>query len=223
MNSKYTNKIVLSGGVHALDKFNNSAQLVIKDDTVVNAINLHNNMDLHFILEKGVFLVLNIFDYAVDLSTKIIVEADSSSKFVINDAFITDVKYDLTVETRLYGDDIEGTLNIRGINEREGTTKILMNGIVAGETHGNILNEYARILNKSEHSNVLIPNLIVNTSEVEANHGVSVGHIDDKELFYMMSKGLSRRNAIKIIEEGFLLSTLTPELKQQVQNILVGR
>lgn len=223
MNSEYANKIVLSGGVHALDKFNNSAQIVIKDDTVVNAINLHNNMDLHFILEKGVFLVLNIFDYAVDLSTKIIVEADSSSKFVINDAFITDVKYDLTVETRLYGDDIEGTLNIRGINEREGTTKILMNGIVAGETRGNILNEYARILNKSEHSNVLIPNLIVNTSEVEANHGVSVGHIDDKELFYMMSKGLSRRNAIKIIEEGFLLSTLTPELKQQVQNILVGR
>lgn len=223
MNRTLENKIILSGGEHDLDKYNNSTQIVIKGDTVVNAINLHNNLDVHFILEKGVYFVLNIFDYAVDLSTKVIVEATDDCKFVINDAFISEIKYDLSVETRLYGDRIDGTVNIRGINDRRGTSKVLMNGVVAGQTRGNLLNEYAKVLNKSEFSNVLIPNLIVNTSEVEANHGVSIGRIKEEELFYMMSKGLNRHSASKLIEEGFILSIMTPELKQRIKNILVGR
>ncbi len=223
MNSEYENKIVLSGGVTDLAKYNDSARIVIKGDAVVNAINLHNNMDLFFEIEKGASLVFNMFDYAVDLGTKIIIEANDRAKFFVNAAFISEVKYDLNIETRLYGDEIEGTVNIRGINEREGTVKVLMEGTVAGETHGNVLSEYAKVLNKSEFSNVLIPNLIVNTSEVEANHGVSVGHIREDELFYMMSKGISRVNAVKIIEEGFIMSIMDDDVKQKIQNILVGR
>lgn len=223
MNSEYENKIVLSGGVFDLDKFNNSAHIIIKGDTIVNAINLHNNMNLYIKLEEGVSLIFNMFDYAVSLETNIVVEADENSSFVVNAAFISENKYNLDVETKFYGNNIDGTVNIRGINEREGTVKVLMEGTVAGETHGNVLNEYARVLNKSEFSNVLIPNLIVNTSEVEANHGVSVGHIDESELFYMMSKGISKTNATKLIEEGFILSIMDEEVKQKILNILVGR
>ncbi len=223
MISEHENKIILNGGVHDLDKFNNSARIIIKRDTVVNAINLHNNMNLHFVLEKDSTLVLNMFDFAVDLKTNIIIEATDDSKFVMNAAFIAEVKYELEVETRLYGDNIDGTLNIRGINEAEGVTRVVMNGVVAGETRGNVLSEYAKVLNKSEYSSVLIPNLIVNTNQVEANHGVSVGHIRDEELFYMMSKGISKTNAFRIIEEGFILSIMDEEVKQKIQNILVGR
>lgn len=223
MNSEYENKIVLRGGVFDLDKFNNSARIIIKDDTIINAINLHNNMNLHIRLEEGTSLVFNMFDYAVTLETNIVVEADDNSSFVINSAFISENKYNLNIETMFYGNNIEGTVNIRGINEREGMVKVLMEGTVAGETHGNVLNEYAKVLNKSEYSNVLIPNLIVNTSEVEANHGVTIGHIDEQELFYMMSKGISKANATKLIEEGFILSIMDEETKQKILNILVGR
>ncbi len=206
-----------------MDKFHDSVQFIVKADTVVNAINLHNNMSLKFIVEKGVTLVFNVFDYAVSLETNVEIEADDEASFVMNVAFIAETKYDLNVETKLYGSNINGILNVRGINEREGTVKVLMNGTVAGETKGNVLNEYAKVLNKSDHSNVLIPNLIVNTSEVEANHGVSIGRIDERQLFYMMSKGLSKYSAVKMIEEGFLIDIMSGDIKQKIQNILVGR
>lgn len=223
MNNDYENKIVLSGGIHDLEKYNDSARLIIKDDTIVNAINLHNNMKLNIVLEEGVSLTFNMFDYAVNLKTELIVEARDKSSFMINASFISDAKYELDIETKLYGDDIEGTVNIRGINESEGTSKVVMSGTVAGETHGNVLNEYAKVLNKSVYSSVLIPDLIVNTSEVQANHGVSIGHIADEQLFYMMSKGLNRFNATKLIEEGFILSIMDEDVKQRIQNILIGR
>ncbi len=223
MNGKYENNIILSGGVRDLDKSHDSVQFIVKADTVVNAINLHNNMSLKFIVEKGVTLVFNVFDYAVSLETNVEIEADDETSFVMNVAFIAETKYDLNVETKLYGSNINGILNVRGINEREGTVRVLMNGTVAGETKGNVLNEYAKVLNKSDHSNVLIPNLIVNTSEVEANHGVSIGHIDERQLFYMMSKGLSKYSAVKMIEEGFLIDIMSDDIKQKIQNILVGR
>lgn len=223
MNKEYENKIVLSGGVHDLEKYNNSVHLIIKEDTILNAINLHNNMKLYIVIEEGKSLTLNMFDYAVDLKTDIVIEANDNSNFLVNASFISDTKYELDIETRLYGDEIEGEVNVRGINEREGTSKVVMNGIVAGETRGNVLSEYAKVLNKSTFSSVLIPDLIVNTSEVQANHGVTIGHIDSKQLFYMMSKGISKANATKIIEEGFILSIMDEDVKQRIQNILVGR
>ena len=70
---------------------------------------------------------------------------------------------------------------------------------------------------------MLIPNLIVNTNDVEANHGVSIGSIDEKELFYLMSKGIDRHNAVKIIEEGFLEAIMPEDVKEKIKNILVGR
>ena len=76
---------------------------------------------------------------------------------------------------------------------------------------------------KSEISNVLIPNLVVNTNEVEANHGVSIGGIDEDEMFYLMSKGISKATAKKLIEEGFILSIMPDDIKERIKNILVGR
>lgn len=223
MNREYENKIILSGGVHNLAKYNDSAQIIIKGDTIINAINLHNNMNLYIVLEPGASLLLNMFDYAVNLESNIKIEAGDRSSFVINCSFISETKYELNIDTLFYGDDITGSVNIRGINEEEGTTKVSMSGTVAGETHGNVLNEYAKVLNKSIYSNVLIPNLIINTSEVEANHGVTIGHIREDELFYLMSKGISRSTAIKTIEEGFILSIMDEEIKQKILNILIGR
>lgn len=217
------NSIILSGGMVELDKYIDSAEILIKEDTILNAVNLHNNMDLLFVIDENCSLEFNMFDYAVNLSVNLEFELHDKSSLSLNGAFISEVKYDLSVATKLYGDNIYVDVDIRGINEQEGTVKISLEGTVAGETHGNVLNEYAKVLNKSKLSNVLIPNLIVNTNDVEANHGVSIGAIDEEEIFYLMSKGIDRESATKIIEEGFIQSNMPEDVKEKIKNILVGR
>jgi len=221
--NKNDNIIIMSGGVVNLNKYTSSAHIKIEHDTILNAINLHNNMDLKFEVEKNATLTFNMFDYATTLKTKLDIELYDDSKFNLNVAFITEQKYELDINTKLYGDNISANVNVRGINEREGITRISMDGVVAGETHGCVINEYAKIINKSTFSNVLIPNLIVNTNDVEANHGVTVSHIDEGALFYLMSKGLDKISATKILEEGFILSIMDDDVKNTIKNILVGR
>ena len=223
MNKDKLNNIILGGGVVDLDKYINSAKITIKEDTIINAINLHNNMDLKMLVKSGKNLVINMFDYAVNLNTHLEIELEDRSNLTINCTFIAEVKYELDIDTKLYGDNIKTKVNIRGINEPEGIVRITMNGTVAGNTKGNIIEEYAHILNKSRLSNIIIPNLIINTNEVEANHGVTIGQISEDKLFYMMSKGINRSTATKIIEEGFIKEGLDLDVKEKIQNILVGR
>lgn len=50
-----------------------------------------------------------------------------------------------------------------------------------------------------------IPRLEILTKEVaSAGHAASVGKIEEDQLFYLQSRGLSRREAMRLIVEGFL-------------------
>lgn len=48
-----------------------------------------------------------------------------------------------------------------------------------------------------------IPSLIVETDNVKASHGGTVGEIDEDQVFYMMTRGISRREAVRILVEGY--------------------
>jgi Fe-S cluster assembly protein SufD len=48
-----------------------------------------------------------------------------------------------------------------------------------------------------------IPSLIVETDNVSASHGGTVGEIDEVQVFYMMTRGISRRDAVRTLVEGY--------------------
>jgi Fe-S cluster assembly protein SufD len=48
-----------------------------------------------------------------------------------------------------------------------------------------------------------IPSLIVETDNVSASHGGTVGELDDESIFYMQTRGLSRAQAVRILVEGY--------------------
>ena len=56
---------------------------------------------------------------------------------------------------------------------------------------------------------IAIPRLDVLENEVKAGHGATVGKIDEEQLFYIMSRGLSLAQAKRIIINGFLASLLS--------------
>ncbi len=55
------------------------------------------------------------------------------------------------------------------------------------------------------------PNLEIEANDVRCTHGASVGKVDADQLFYLMSRGLSRELATKIIVEGFFEEVLQRE------------
>lgn len=49
-----------------------------------------------------------------------------------------------------------------------------------------------------------IPELEIECNEVKASHAASVGRIDEEQLFYLMSRGMSQSDAEKLIIDAFL-------------------
>jgi Fe-S cluster assembly protein SufD len=48
-----------------------------------------------------------------------------------------------------------------------------------------------------------IPSLIVKTDNVSASHGGTVGELDETQIFYMMTRGISRIEAVQTLVEGY--------------------
>ncbi|MEO9364950.1 MULTISPECIES: SufB/SufD family protein [Candidatus Nitrosocaldus] len=62
---------------------------------------------------------------------------------------------------------------------------------------------HAIILNKGARADS-IPALEIETNEVKATHSASVAQIDEEQIFYMMSRGMSRDEAKRAIVFGFI-------------------
>jgi Fe-S cluster assembly protein SufD len=63
------------------------------------------------------------------------------------------------------------------------------------QTHNLMLSKNAKV--------DAIPSLIVKVDDVSASHGGTVGEVDEHQVFYMRTRGISRENAIRILVEGF--------------------
>ncbi len=48
------------------------------------------------------------------------------------------------------------------------------------------------------------PWLVIDEYDCMASHGASIGAIDEEELYYLMSRGLTRENSERLIVEGFI-------------------
>jgi Fe-S cluster assembly protein SufD len=59
-----------------------------------------------------------------------------------------------------------------------------------------------------------LPILEIENNDVKCNHGTSIGQLDKEKLFYMMARGLSREDSIRMMIEGYfdpLLRSFTDE------------
>ena len=58
-----------------------------------------------------------------------------------------------------------------------------------------------------------IPGLEIDTNDLSCSHGSTTGKVQDNELFYLMSRGLSRREATELIIMSFFqdLIDLAPD------------
>lgn len=65
-----------------------------------------------------------------------------------------------------------------------------------------------------------IPSLEIEENDIKAGHATTVGKVNDLEMFYLQSRGLSKNQAKDLIVEGFLSSVLQkmPEsIRRKVQ------
>ena len=114
--------------------------------------------------------------------------------------------FDLTSYTRHRGEDTTSDLLSKGVftGSSRGYIKGLIEIARSARGTDTFLGEFSMLLDRTSRS-VTIPSLEIDQPDVRrAMHSSSVGPIDETQVFYLMSRGLSREAARKAIVLGFL-------------------
>ncbi|QBP40532.1 Fe-S cluster assembly protein SufD [Paenisporosarcina antarctica] len=114
-------------------------------------------------------------------------------------------KQNFTTKIIHWGKHSEGFILKHGVMKDEASS--IFNGvgkIEHGATKANAVQE-ARILMLNEKARGdANPILLIDEDDVTAGHAASVGRVDPLQLYYLMSRGISKQNAERLVVHGFL-------------------
>jgi FeS assembly protein SufD len=118
---------------------------------------------------------------------------------------IGDQSFDVTSNLIHTGQNSRGRVLVKSV--MKDSSKSLFKGMIKIGKHAKASESYlaghAILLDKGAKSDA-IPGLEIETNEVKATHSASVAQIDEAQIFYLMSRGLSRELAKREIVSGFL-------------------
>ena len=67
----------------------------------------------------------------------------------------------------------------------------------------------------------ILPKLLIDENDVEASHAMTIGQMDENQMYYLQSRGLTEEEAIGLVTLGYLLPIVRisddPELKKALQ------
>lgn len=101
--------------------------------------------------------------------------------------------------------NLEGETEVRAVVEDGASIKLKGKILIQKDAVG--ANAFLRfkvlLLGKTARAEV-DPELEILTNDVKASHAASVGQVDLEQLFYLMSRGINKKDSIKLIVEAFL-------------------
>lgn len=118
--------------------------------------------------------------------------------------------------------------NFRGISA--GRARVAFNGkiVVRKGAQGTDSRQSLRGLLAGKDAEIDVrPQLEIYTDDVRCNHGATAGKLDDNMLFYLLSRGLDRETAQRLLKWAFLEDVVSkievPELRRQIELNLAGQ
>lgn len=98
----------------------------------------------------------------------------------------------------------------------------VINSIVGKEYVNSILNQNTRIVTMGDCDCKISPNMFIDCDDIEARHGSVIGTFKDDMVFYLMSRGISYNDTIKLLVKGYLFSNLDVniEFRDKIFNVI---
>lgn len=106
----------------------------------------------------------------------------------------------------------------KGVNIKEGSLSFNVTGVVYNGIKDCEVNQNNRIITMNENNCNINPNLLIEENDVIANHAALIGKFNEEEIFYLMSRGIKREDAIRLLTRGFLQDDTV--YKEEIENII---
>ena len=196
--------------------------------TVINLLNsnsehfeameniLEDNSDLNYTIIDigGKNSIQNYYSNIIGKSAK----NDLKTIYLGSENQIKDINYiaELRGQKSFVDIDVQGALKENAKKNFKGTIDFKK---ACKQAKGNE-NEFCMLLSEKAKS-LALPMLLCTEDDVEGNHSTASGKVDKEQLFYIMTRGLSYKEAVKIIVRANFNKTIERILDEEVkQNII---
>ena len=173
-----------------------------------------NNLNLNIIMQDNSFLDILIYSIDKQGNNKINIVQNNNTTINYLESFTSKSLTDIKIINEIRGNNNKSNISYRIISQKEGVTVDVIANVK--ESKNNELVENIKGIIDGGKITIL-PNMEINTCDVIANHFVTISGIPKENLFYLESKGISKKYAKEIIFEGFLKSIFKDNI-----NILFG-
>lgn len=151
--------------------------------------------------------------------SNLLINQSNNTYLDYKEIIINNDTFNYNINTILNGDNNVSKLSLRCLNE-DGTVNIKANGKVVDNTSNNELLEDLRGLNLNDNELIIKPDMQINSLDVIANHKVTISNVKEDELFYLESKGVSSKDAISLLKNGFILGILPDNMKEEIKEYI---
>lgn len=108
----------------------------------------------------------------------------------------------------------------RTISTNDAMIDYTIDSILPKNNYDCILNQETKIITNDSSNCYIRPNMFIDEEDVDARHASYIGKFKEEELFYLMTRGLSLKDAIKLLVKGYILSNINVE--EELEKIIIN-
>lgn len=170
--------------------------------------------DITYNIDSNSQVLINKF--SIDCSDKITINInDENSKVTFNSSIINykDNEYRQIINHNYKNS--ESKIVNHCLNIKENKLKLIIDGIIKKDSTNTIFKQDNKIINLKNGNSFILPNLIVDNNDIEASHSAYIGTFDEDVIFYMMTRGLTEKEANNLLIKAFLINSMKLEQKEE--------
>lgn len=227
--------IIPSGDINILVKENINASLIEKNDSNrLIKIELENNSNIKYVsldlstssnkeikLKKNNNLEMVLANFnGGDKSLKVYLDDEESSLDIKSIIMMKDDSDKELIEVYHNAKNTQSKIENYITSNKAKVDVDVIGKIKKGMSNSNCVQKSRGIILSNDAKIKVMPVLLIDEFDVSANHGAAIGKLNDEDLYYLMSRGISKKDAEMLIVKGFLspiLSSLSnEELKDEI-------
>ncbi len=205
-NGNYHIKFIINGNVKIVES-SFDRELVINNE---------------YMIEKGMLKVIKFYDNLSVNENNDIELCNEGSKVDYYIANICRGVEDYIININHKHKKTESNIVNKSVALKNSHVHFIVNSKVPRNADKSILNQNTRIVTMGDCDAKISPNMYIDLEDVIAKHGSIIGTFKDEDVFYLMSKGISYNDALKLLIKGYLLSKLEidVDLRMRILSII---
>lgn len=193
--------------------------IVSNVNIVLNEVSFDNEFDIEnkYIIDNG-SLVVNKFYNNKQVLEKIDIDLLSEgSRIDYNFVNICKLRENYLININHNCKNTISNINNRSIAFKNSDLTFIINSKVLKDSKNSVLDQNTRIVTMGECNTKIEPNMFIDLDDVEARHGSVIGTFKKDQVFYLMSKGISYSDSMKLLIKGYIFSNIDVSVDTRVR------